>query len=181
MQADDSEPGQLPLFPESTLDDKPLSEVKKLTAVMAEKGGHCPCCQQFVKLYRRRLGSSMARALVHLHRHLERPGTEDKWVHLPTYLTKNRLPRSDEAKLVHWGILESLRADRDDGSSRNGYYQITELGKKFVKNEIRVPKYIWIYNQSVYGFSDGQARPLETISIIEALGAKFSYRELMEG
>jgi hypothetical protein len=49
----------------------------------------------------------------------------------------------------------------------------TELGIKFVKNEINLPKHIFLYNNKFLKFSD------EKINVIEALGDKFNYDELM--
>jgi len=158
-----------------------LEQAKEDTFNKSVDGTTCPCCQQFVKVYRRKITSSMARALIELNRHGIRIGTHTGWTHMPELLARRKLQRSDEAKLVHWGLMEPFRALRDDGSKRNGMYRITYLGHKFVQGALEVPKYVYIYNHSVQGFSDGtNGHPNETVSIQECIGEKFNYRELME-
>ena len=76
-------------------------------------------------------------------------------------------------------MIESMPMDRDDGSWRNGHYRITEHGCKFVEGSISVAKYVYLYNQMVYGFSDGTKYPREYTTIHESLGDRFSYQELM--
>jgi hypothetical protein len=74
----------------------------------------------------------------------------------------------------YWGLLEEERTKRGDGG-RSGYWRVTDKGSSFVMNELSVPKYCVLY--------DG--RPLryegEMVGIVESLGTKFNYRELMEG
>jgi hypothetical protein len=184
-----TEPFQEPslsLFPESPDAGISLAEARKKTLAAAEQGIECPCCGQFVKLYRRKFNCAMARVLLSIYRWTEKKLAETsdfgaEWLHVPGHLLKHKLPRSDEAKMTLWGLLESMQGERQDGSRRNGYYRITDLGKRFARNEVRLPKYVWIYNQRPFGFSDGKVRPNETISIIEALGESFDYRELMSG
>lgn len=137
-----------------------------------EKGTCCPSCGQFVKVYRRKLNSAMAVALISVYRYFEQPSA-DEWLHVAKHLVSRKIQRSDEAKLVYWDLLRPLSAERPDGSKRNGFYKITEKGRQFVRGEINVPAYVNVFNQTVYGFSD------ETTSIVEALGSRFNYAELM--
>ena len=50
---------------------------------------------------------------------------------------------------------------------------MTQLGKDFVRDLVRVPARVAIYNDSFMGHST------DTINITEALGQKFDYVELM--
>jgi len=81
--------------------------------------------------------------------------------------------RSDFPKLRYWGLIQALDGKREDGSSRNGYYIITEQGRMFVQNKISLPKYMHIYN-SVALKNSG-----EFVKITDCLGEKFNYEELM--
>jgi hypothetical protein len=128
----------------------------------------------------------MARILIHIHRYFEQPNA-DEWLHVPRYLASKGVvePGGDVGKLAHWGLLDALSGERPDGCKHNGFYKITPLGIQFVRREVQVPKYIFLYNQTVYGFSNGSDRPMdlevkrEMTDIREALGRKFNYAELM--
>lgn len=147
----------------------------------ASKGGtECPCCGQFVKLYRRRLNNALAHALILM---VNRPKTSDPWFHVPTYLASQTATATirggDWAKLTYWDLIEPLAAERRDGSKRSGFYKVTDKGYQFARGRITVPKYAYVYNSTLYGFSDGDKYPMQTTTIREALGAKFNYAELM--
>lgn len=155
-----------------------IKELKENLFANYHEGDHCPICGHYVKLYKRKLTSSMAHGLVLIYRYfMFHPGEE--WVHIEN-LFKNisGIPSvfHDTAVLRHWGLLEKKEGERDDGNPDVGYYRITEKGKQFVNNEITVSKYVLLYNNEVKGFDD------ETqISIKNAFGNKFNYNELMTG
>ena len=54
-----------------------------------------------------------------------------------------------------------------------GYWRITDKGREFVENKIKVPERIILYNGEFHGFDGGD------INIIKALNNKFDYDELM--
>jgi hypothetical protein len=130
-----------------------------------DEGVACPCCTQFAKVYRRKINSGMAHALIRMHRHA---GSD--WFYLPD-ITAQWQGR-DEAGLRYWGLIEELQEKREDGG-RAGWWRITPLGTRFVRRAVRVPKYARVY--------DGRCLSLvgEPVSIIDALGDKFDYHELM--
>lgn len=153
-----------------------LAQAIKWLEEHMDDGAECPCCGQLAKVYKRKLNSAMAFVLLLLHR---RKG--DDWVHVPSYINeKVRNPavaaavRGDWAKLVHWGLLSALEAERPDGSKRVGYYKVTKRGHRFAHNQIEVPKHLWFYNGGSTDRVDGKR-----VSIVEALGDKFNYSELM--
>lgn len=150
-----------------------LQEAKTYLKENYEKGTKCPCCGQFVKLYKRKITSAMALGLIYLAKNTE----ADEYVHIENFFKKQPVPssiRGDISKLVFWGLLEKQEGLRADGSSRNGYYKITQLGRNFVHGLVTVSKNIFIYNNKVIKRSD------ELINIETALGNKFNYRELMK-
>lgn len=151
----------------------------------ARDGVSCPCCGQFVKLYRMPFRWSAAYALVHLVRDL-RGRVLNTFIHLPSFLQK--LPMDDaRAKaalcggggpvvfLVPWGLIERQPGERDDGSWRTGYYRPTLRGVKFANGTITVPKYFYSYDGRALGFEGPD------ITIHEALGQKFNHDEIMRG
>lgn len=158
-----------------------LEDAKRWLRSRFKKGATCPCCQQFVKLYRRPLNKSMAYVLCLISCYY-RGDVVDEWLHVPSYIAemvadnprRAAAVRGDWAKLKLWGLIEEKPGKREDGSPRVGYYRITPLGRRFVNREIKVPAHVFIYN----------GEPLrrmvsEEITIVDALGTDFSYEEIM--
>lgn len=161
-----------------------LNEARKQTMAAAPQGVECPCCGQLVKVYKRRLNTALAHALILISQRL--PKREDEvWFHVPTFLASQTstatIRGGDWAKLVYWDLIEPMPAMRADGSKRSGYYRITTKGIQFAADKLTLPKYAYVYNQTLYGLSDGGKYPKESTTIKEALGAKFNYGELMGG
>lgn len=138
-----------------------------------ERGMICPCCDQFIKVYNRKLNSAMAYSLILIHRYFQRPDAEE-WLHVERYLKpRPQIDCHDFPKLRFWNLLKAMQGTRDDGSKRMGFYKITDLGIRFAQNQSRLPKRAAIVIDTAIGFSD------ETTNIVEALGSRFNYLELM--
>jgi hypothetical protein len=157
-----------------------LDEAKAALRAGWGEGVVCPCCGQFVKLYKRVLSSSMAYALILIDRHFRR---SSEWLHVQSYIVD--LPdldpkvraavRGDFAKLSYWGLLcERPGGKSESGSPRAGHWRITHKGRQFVDGVIRVPKHALVYNRAARGFSE------ESVNIRQALGERFDYDELMK-
>ena len=129
----------------------------------------CPVCDQTCKIYKRKLNSGMARALIAAHlAHGERAFTMESVLrHMIAEHPDIRHSGGDPAKLRFWGLLES----RGDGG---GEYQITPRGTEFVLRQARVAKHVYVYNNELLKLSN------ETTDIIDALGEHFDYYELMQ-
>ena len=152
-----------------------VGEAKSFLKQNLKEGAKCPCCSQYVKLYLRKLNSSMAYGLILMTRNYNNINTSE-WFHLENYFKPLDIPstlRGDLPKLRHWGLIEAKEGEREDGNPHVGYYRVTSKGKQFVNQEITVPQRVGLYNQKFYGF-DGR-----DISIVDALGSKFNYKELM--
>jgi len=155
-----------------------LEEAKQWLRDRFDDGASCPCCHQYVKLYKRKLNSSMALAAVYIFKYFQaNPDTD--WLHVPSYLSRiissATVRGGDWSKLRYWGLIEDQKGVRSDGSERVGNYRITPAGKAFVAGTLRVPKHVFLYNGTVVKREDS-----ETTSIDEALGDRFSYVELMD-
>ena len=75
-----------------------------LSKAHSKHGAHCPCCERFIKLYRRPLSASMARYLIVL---AKKSGTGNPWLHVETDFRDVSIPsRGDYAKLRYWGLIE---------------------------------------------------------------------------
>lgn len=144
------------------------------------KGAPCPLCTQLAKEYSRKITSTMAYALILIYRHsLTRPES-DPWFHVPEYLTKvctvgPTVRGGDWAKLTAWGLIEEQEGEREDGSSRTGFYRITERGGAFARGEVTLPKYVVYYDGHVLRTIG------DPVTVSDALGTRFNYRELMQG
>ena len=94
---------------------------------------HCPSCGQRTFIYARSISANQIRALLLLNEH------EDKWIGVKTtQLSINVRLVSDFPKLRFWGLINR-------GSEHNTW-RITETGVAFLKGEIPVDKYVFIFN-----------------------------------
>ena len=131
-------------------------------------GVSCPSCGQLVKLYKRKLNSGMARVLVELYLNKDNGA-----MHVKEYLRTNKLKNNhDWTLLSYWGLITTVVEDINR-SKESGYWNITLKGIQFVEDKINVHKHVLIYNKRFTGFSP------DYISIYEALGDHFDYKELM--
>ena len=152
-------------------DNHTLGEARATLRNTALKGASCPCCGQLVKVYKRKLHSEMA---VFLCRLVRRAGMEYKWVNVRHVLRggeETQKASTDGAYLTRWRLVETKRAK--PGEPGAGLYRPTELGVRFVMRKIRVPSHIYMFNNTLIGFTD------KLVTIDDALGDKFSYEELM--
>lgn len=136
-----------------------------------KKGYKCSCCGQFVKVYHRKLNSSMACVLLLIYRSGKR-----NFFHVENWLKevgRSEL-RADFHKLRFWKFLEPKHEEREDGSNRNGQYKITGLGIMFCEDKITAKERAVIYNNKLEYLEGAE------ITITTALGRKFNYKELME-
>jgi len=149
----------------------PLGEARALLGEQAEDGVECPCCGQFAKVYKRKINSGMAWSLIWLVReHLETKDWVDVQKQAPRFVMANR----EMGKLIHWGL--AVTKSHDGTRKKNsGLWRPTEKGIDFVFDEVTVPTRVHLYNNTVVGSDD------ELMSIRDALGDKFDYRELMSG
>lgn len=141
---------------------------------LVDDGCSCPLCTQFAKVYRRKIHATMARELIHFYR---RAGVGE-WFDLPLLAGevsgKRRAYTGDSAKLRYWGLMVENDARREDGG-RAGWWQVTERGRAWVLRQLLIPKYARVYDGRCLGHEG------EHVSILDALGTRFDYHELMAG
>ena len=137
-------------------------------AVIEADGGHCPCCDRWGKVYRRNLNASMARALIWL---VNQPDRGDGWVHVPSSAPAWML-RTQQLPTLHlWGLVNDF--PRETKLASSGLWQATPAGVEFAHNRSTVSKYVYVYNNEL------QDKGGVDISIIDALGNKYNYHEIM--
>lgn len=140
-----------------------------------EQGAVCPCCGRFNKLYARKINSSMAWVLMLVYDYYKKEKNLRKWLKVESYLKE--LPavptslRGDFPKLRYWGLI--IQNPNEIEGVKTGLYKITERGINFCEGRIKVSKIAFVHNKVVKSFSE------EQIDIVEALGDRFSYKELL--
>jgi len=146
---------------------KTIEQAKIYIRENFDKGVDCPCCGQLVKKYKRKLNSAMARGL------LKMTSLPSGFNHVSDIMKDiSQTGSNDFSKLKYWGFIEQAK-NNDPTKKNSGYWKIKKQGILFAKNEINVPKYAEIYNTKLISFS------AEQTNIIDSLGNKFNYSELM--
>lgn len=143
---------------------KTIAEARQWLQANSAEGANCPCCDQKVRLYKRKLNSNMARFLISLVKKWKATGS---WVSYKDCVFKGR----DYNYLNRWGLAN--QAPREPGKVSSGLWIPTQLGVDFVYNLCPVPSHVFIYDGSVFGFSD------TTVRIEDALGSPFELLELL--
>lgn len=148
-------------------DNTPLGQARALLELDLLEGAKCPCCGQDARLYRRKLTSTTAKALIAMY--LAGPFA---YHHMPTLLDAKQ---ADEAKARHWGLISEKPGTRQGDIGPAGYWRLTQKGIDFVLNYVLIEKFACIY--------DGRLIRLEgdLISIQNALSNRFILADLMAG
>ena len=145
----------------------PLQEAKELLRKNFAAGINCPCCGQLVKKYKRKLNSGMAITLIRIFNN-PRSG---EWINVKDFLRENKFPNSHDWTLLrYWGFLEERQ---EEGTS--GEWRVTDDGRDFALNQRIAKKHLFLFDNRFYGWGEA------TTNILEALGDKFNYFELMRG
>jgi len=153
--------------------DNALDILKKQTMEKAHgHGTKCPVCNQFLKVYRRKISSAMAMGLIRAMQ-VYGKGVQFHINDIANQLNMNVVP--DFTKLRYWGMLR--QADHitgTDGKKQSGVWELTEKGIDFAKGDIATARYVFLYDGILQGKSD------EVTTIRDCIGDKFDYNELMQ-
>ena len=148
-------------------DFKTLEEAKQFIRDNFQEGSSCPCCGQFVKLYKRKLTSGMAKALINLYYASSR--STKRYIHITDL---GHLNGGEFAQLQRWGLIVE-QPNEDEEKRTSGMWAITYDGMSFVEKLRTVPSHVYTYNGKTIKFS------VKETNIEQALGNKFHYTELM--
>ena len=145
-------------------------QIQSLFPLDRRKGYKCECCNQYVKLYSRHFNNNMARSLIFLYKNILKG-----FIHLEnSMIAEGHVRCGDASYMIHYSLIENMPEKRKDGSKRNGHYRISGRGILFVEGYTKVYERFLICNNKFEGFEGKE------IDIIEALGKKFNYTELMK-
>lgn len=130
------------------------------------QGSFCPCCDQYVRLQRRKLNSNMAMFLCSLVRAYRK--TQE-----PVHYSNLKFRGRDYAYLEAWGLARGTGRGPEDKGRVSGLWVPTLKGVRFVNRQETVPSHAFTYNGEARGFTTA------LVTIDEALGSAFDYDELM--
>jgi hypothetical protein len=154
-------------------DDMTLGEARdELRELVKGKGAICPLCTQNAKIYPRSLPLASAKVMVELFKRNE--GRD--YIDVPEVLDtmKGTAHQGGYGTLSwHWGLIEPMPGQREDGSNRVGWWRLTDRGRAFVRGEVTVPRKARIYANRLLSFEG------EQWTISDALRHPFDFRELM--
>jgi hypothetical protein len=140
-----------------------------LNDAVSGAGARCPCCDQWAKVYRRTITSSMARDLVEFARRT----AAGEWFRIPEVLGYQG---GDAAKLRHWALIEPGDPDPDTG---NGgplrTFRVTHLGRAWVGGKTVVARHALLYDGECLGLSSTEGY----VAIRDVLGDRFDLKALL--
>jgi hypothetical protein len=147
-----------------------LEEVRGYVLDHLRSGARCPCCGQTAKVYGRKYNLSEAYSLIWL---VKESGPLMRWVNVPENAPKGLIKSREFPKNRYWGLIEPKPNDDDPKKKDSGIWRPTDKGVNFAYNRIRLEQRVFLYDNHVVGFAS------ETMSILDALGTRFDYEELM--
>lgn len=140
-----------------------LAAAKDAIRIKREDGVDCPCCGQYVKIYKRKLNANMATFLASLVNIYE---YTHEWVHY----SKCKFRGRDYGHLTCWGL--ALTGKDATGKKRmTGLWKPTVKGIDFVHGTINVPTHVFLLDNEIQGFSSS------TTFLADVDG--FNFHELM--
>ena len=153
----------------------------------SNKGVICPCCEQFVKVYKRKITSAAAKALMLLIQETVRLNkfTNElvySEVHIQDFFAGIglRATAMDYIQLERFGLIQKVPDDRTEKEKKEiknvGLYFVTDRGYKFATNQIAIEKYHYVLNNKSIGVSK-----VDKVRVYECLKEKHTYADLMKG
>jgi len=140
---------------------------RKWRETIQARGGDCPCCGRFGKVYRRNLDSGIARGLLLLSQF----GPNGEWVHYHKLM--DHYDSRSFGKTQYWGLVEPHGPDTATGAPK-GLWRLTETGMRFVRGEITVNQYCLHYDHECLGYGGPQ------ITIQDAFKTPFEYSQVFD-
>lgn len=136
----------------------------------------CPCCQRKAYVYWRKMNSGMCQILIRMARALHDGKKQPyDWLKLEEFFpTRYSQEHRDWTKMKQWTLVEP-KDTRTATENAPGIWRITPTGHSFLNMTWTVASHGAFHDNVALRWSDKQ------VTIIEALGKKFNYYELMQG
>jgi hypothetical protein len=139
-----------------------LQEAREYLKKTRGAGAECPCCGQYVKVYKRALTKEMAGCLVDL---VLKYYNKRAWIPVRELETRG----GDYAKLLWWNLIQ-FESPKSGSARAAGGMRPTPLGVKFALNRAKVASHVLLYNNKSLGF-DGSEIGIEEVP-------NFNYSEI---
>jgi len=144
-------------------------------ATISDKGGDCPCCDRWGKVYRYKISEADAKALLWMCSHTD---IDNTWIDMPRQAPRWVVATNSFTKLKWWGAIQRHPAvsSSEDGRDKKftGMWRVTDLGLLFGERLTQLPKYAYVYNDRLKSLSD------ETCFISDCFKEHFDYEEIMQ-
>lgn len=147
-----------------------LEEAREDYLTSEQDGVVCACCGRVrPRVYPRTLNSGMARGLIKIYQ-----ASPEDWIHVGRlFLAEGENANHAEySKLKFWGLLEPQNRDQVEGH-RSGMWRLTELGRRFVRGEVSVPRISFVAGSHLLRQSS------ERTDIFRALGDHYDWYDMM--
>lgn len=150
-----------------------LSYVKgRFEHELSEKNeAYCECCQRRARVNKLKIHSTLALMLARLYWQSVKTGED--WVHIEKFRPPNHGSGRDFCIVKHWGLAIGKPAEDEGDKHSSGMWKLTPDGISFVRGELAIPKYKFVYDDKTVKHST------EITLIKECLNNKFSFEELM--
>ena len=126
------------------------------------KGGFCPCCEKFGKVYKIKMSQHLALCLRWIFVH----GATDGWVDVQNSAPRWMMKSKTYPLLEHWGLVAAK-------AQRSGIWKATERGIEFVLGHRTVPSAVHIYDNRIWGFEESE------VLFKQCFGKHFDFEEMM--
>jgi len=134
------------------------------------EGGRCPCCDRWGKISGHGITETMSLALLWLSR---QPVDDNGFVNVPKAAPAWMLRGKTYSLLQHWHLIYKVEKNEDKTKRSDGLWQVTTKGHQFLRNELSVPRKVFIYDNTIQGFSQ------EEVFFEDCFGKHFDYQEVM--
>lgn len=138
---------------------------RRWRATINDKGGICPVCDRWGKVYPRSINKTMAASLAWLC-------TQKGWTDVPADAPREVVKSNQLPTLRWWGLVKRLQSDTER-KKHSGVWRATLRGRQFNAGEIDIEATVVTYNGEVI------ARSEKTVNISD-IDTEFDYSEVME-
>lgn len=138
--------------------------------VIEAKGGHCPVCDRWGKIYGRSINKTMAQSLIWL---CYAETDSEGWVDIPAKAPRWVVRSNQLPTLKWWGLVERRGNDKNSKIKHSGMWRPTAKGLDFVHHGTRIEQQVFTYNDEVQGYGT------TTITLRDCFKDTFDYEETM--
>ena len=109
-------------------------------------GENCPTCTRWAKMNKFKITKANARTLIWMHRNTN---NDDPWIDMVA--VRKIVPMSNFQNLKHWNLIARLTPNVKTSTKYSGVWMVTPSGHEFVKGLLSVPKYMYVFDDTVHG------------------------------